>query len=227
MKTIVYVDGFNLYYRMLRSRPQFKWVNPLALAQQVLIPENKISKLWYFTAHVSARVDPTAPARQQVYLDALKMVPEIEPKFGKFLVKKKWAGLVPPDLDPAKPRAKPPFQPWPEVVRVFRTDEKGSDVNLATQLLIDSFKENYEVAAVLTNDTDLYEPIRFATQEMHKVVGLLSPVPSPASSLVKVASFVRHIREAHLEAAQFPPSLKLPSGEVVNRPRQWRADGEA
>jgi hypothetical protein len=221
MKTIVYVDGFNLYYRMLKERPQYKWLNPLQLAIEVLDPVNHITKLWYFTAHVSARVDPDAPARQRVYLDALDTVPEIEAKFGKFLVKKRWAGLVLPDLDPAKPRAKPPFQPWPAVVRIWRTDEKGSDVNLATQLLIDSFKDNYEVAVVVTNDTDLVEPIRFATQEMNKIVGVLTPVPNPTPALTAVASFTRHIREQHLAAAQFPNPLTLRNGKVQTKPASW------
>jgi hypothetical protein len=221
MKTIVYVDGFNLYYRMLRERPQYKWLNPLKLATEVLDPANQITKLWYFTAHVSARVDPQAPARQRIYLDALKTVPTIEARFGKFLVKKRWAGLVLPDLDPAKQKAKPPFQPWPAVVRIWRTDEKGSDVNLATQLLIDSFKDNYEVAVVITNDTDLVAPIRFATQEMNKVVGILTPVPNPAPALTAVASFSRHIREQHLAAAQFPNPITLNGGKALTRPPSW------
>lgn len=220
-KTIVYVDGFNLYYRLLKARPHCKWINPLALAANVLDPANAITKVWYFTAHVSARVDPDAPKRQQIHLDALHSVPEIDIKYGKFLVNKQWAGLVPPDLDPAKPKAKPPFVPWPAVVRIYRTEEKGSDVNLATQLLIDSFKNNYDVAAIVTNDTDLVEPIRFATKEMGKIVGLLTPVPEPAPSLTKVATFVRHIREQHLLAAQFPNPLELASGKVLTKPASW------
>jgi NYN domain len=218
--TIVYIDGFNLYYRALKSKPQFKWLNVLELSKHVLLPSNHITKVWYFTAHVSARLDPGAPVRQQLYLDALKTVKEIETRFGKFLVNKRWAGLVPPDLDPAKPRAKPPFLPWPDVVRIFRTEEKGSDVNLATQLLIDSFKNNYAVAAVITNDTDLVEPIRFATQEMNKIVGIISPVPKAATSLVNVASFVRHIRDQHLSAAQFPDPIVVPGGQI-SKPATW------
>lgn len=68
MRTIVYVDGFNLYYRMLRERPQHKWLNPLALAAAVLKPGQNIIKLNYYIAQVSARAhDPAAPARQATY----------------------------------------------------------------------------------------------------------------------------------------------------------------
>lgn len=221
MKTIVYVDGFNLYYRALRERPAVKWLNPFKLAEAVLDPANVVTKLWYFTARVSGRLDPGAPARQQIFFDALKSVPEIEIKNGNLLVKKTWAGLCPPDLDPAKPRAKPPMQPWPDVVRIFRTEEKGSDVNLATQLLIDSFKGYFDAAAVITNDTDLYEPIRFVTQELKKVVGIITPVAKPATSLARVATFVRHIRDQHLIDAQFANPLVLEDGTHLAKPASW------
>jgi hypothetical protein len=145
----------------------------------------------------------------------------LEIHLGNFLVTKTWAGLVPPDLDPKKPNAKPPFMPWPNVVRVFKTEEKGSDVNLATHLLHDAYRNNFDVAALITNDTDLCEPIRIVAQELQKVVGLLTPVPKPATSLARYAAFCLHIREQHLAAAQFPDPVRLPGGKVIPRPTTW------
>ncbi len=77
MRTIVYIDGFNLYFRMLQKRPDLKWVNPKLLSEQALRPENQVIQVRYYTARVSARVDPTAPSRQQVYFNALDTVPEV------------------------------------------------------------------------------------------------------------------------------------------------------
>ena len=37
-------------------------------------------------------------------------------------------------------------------------EEKGSDVNLASHLLVDGFTGKYEVAVVVSNDADLLEP---------------------------------------------------------------------
>lgn len=48
----------------------------------------------------------------------------------------------------------------PEIVEVLRTEEKGSDVNLATYLLLDAFREDAEVAVVVSDDFDLKEPLR-------------------------------------------------------------------
>ena len=50
--------------------------------------------------------------------------------------------------------------PTPVVAYVWKTEEKGSDVNLGAHLVRDAFLKKFDIAAVLTNDTDLAEPIR-------------------------------------------------------------------
>jgi hypothetical protein len=77
MRTIIYIDGFNLYFRLLEKRPALKWLNVKALAERLLNPANQVIGVKYYTARVSGRIDPGAPARQQRYLDALRTVPEI------------------------------------------------------------------------------------------------------------------------------------------------------
>ena len=64
MQTRVYVDGFNLYYAALKGT-QFKWLNLVELARQVLPAGHTIDKLVYFTARVSGISDRGAPARQR------------------------------------------------------------------------------------------------------------------------------------------------------------------
>jgi hypothetical protein len=137
MKTNIYVDGFNLYFRLLKANPSLKWLNPKLLAEQVLQPRNVIQTVRYYTARVSGRLDARAPARQQVYLDALATVPEITVHMGNFLTAPKWAGIVHP------PQTLPPVlipPPWPDVIRVWKVEEKGSDVNLASHLIRDAFR---------------------------------------------------------------------------------------
>jgi hypothetical protein len=220
MRTIIYVDGFNLYYRLLQKRPDLKWLNVKQLAAGLLRPANEIVRVRYYTARVSGRVDAHAPARQQIYFDALSSVPEISLHMGTFLATKKFAGLVHPPTFRPEP-ATQLAQPWPAVVRVHKTEEKGSDVNLACHLLLDAFQNNYEVAAVLSNDTDLVEPIRIATQELGKPVGLLTPVPKPNPQLQRVSTFIRHISYSDLSASQFPTPLTLSNGSQISRPSAW------
>lgn len=215
MRTFVYIDGFNLYFRLLRDRPQFKWLDVVRLCRDVLSTKNVVSKVNYYTARVSGRLDAGAPARQHAYLEALKSLPEISIHYGNFLIAEKWAGLVHP------PETRPTVvfpQPWPSVVKVVKTEEKGSDVNLASHLVRDAYLDAFDVAAVLSNDTDLVEPIRIVVQQVKKPVGLISPVPKPATGLLRAVQFVRHIRDHHLRRAQLP--TQIPGTRLV-RPAAW------
>jgi hypothetical protein len=221
MRTIVYVDGFNLYYRLLKARPHYKWINVFELVKTALNPANQIIKVRYFTARVSGRLDPDAPHRQQVYLDALSSIPQIAIHFGSFLEKPKYAGLVRPLLDSGSRDNRMPFLPWPDVAYVWKTEEKGSDVNLASYLLLDAFQGNFDVGAVLSNDSDLTEPIRIVTKVLGKPVGLLSPVNNPTPQLRAAASFLRHVKPSHLGPSQFPDPLPLPSGQMLTKPPSW------
>jgi len=220
MDTTVYIDGFNLYYRLLKSRPGIKWVNPVSLARRIL-PKNKITKVRYFTARVSGRLDPDAPHRQQLYLDALSTVLEVEVHYGTFLEVKKYAGLVKPQLDKNVPENRMPFRPWPDVAYVWKTEEKGSDVNLATYLLLDAFEGKYEVGAVLSNDSDLIEPIRITRLRLGKPVGLLSPVKNPHVELRQAATFLKHVTAADAAASQFPNPVTLTDGRQVHKHPSW------
>jgi len=220
MRTIVYVDGFNLYYRMLKDRPSLKWVNQLLLAKAVLGSAHAITRVNYYIARVSTRAhDPLAPARQATYLNALSTVPEIAIHEGSFMISEPWMVLANPPQ--AKPNGYAWTMPTPSRVRVVKSEEKGSDVNLGAHLVRDAFTDAFDVAVIITNDTDLVEPIRIAVQEANKRVGLLVPVNYPSQSLMNVASFHLRIRPGHLAKAQFPPTILLPDGTAIQRPATW------
>ena len=125
--TNVYIDGFNLYFGALKGTP-YKWLDLDALCRR-LLPKHQIGRIRYFTAIVSARSnDPSGPDRQWIYLRALETKPNISVRFGEFLTSRVWMPLVAPQ--PGGPR----------FAQVIKTEEKGSDVNLATYLLADAFR---------------------------------------------------------------------------------------
>jgi len=45
MRTAVYVDGFNLFHRLLEGQPNLKWLDPTALAKACLRDENEIDSV--------------------------------------------------------------------------------------------------------------------------------------------------------------------------------------
>jgi hypothetical protein len=65
--------------------------------------------------------------------------------------------------------------PRQQYVRVIKTEEKGSDVNLAAHLLRDGFRGYYRVAVVVSNDSDLCTPVRLVRQDLGLPVGILRP----------------------------------------------------
>ena len=107
------------------------------------------------------------------------------------------------------------------MVKVLKVEEKGSDVNLACHLLLDAFQGNFDVAAVISNDSDLVEPIRIVTQVSRKPVGLLSPVPNPNPELSRASSFIRRLSFSDLAASQFPSPLPRQGQPDLVRPATW------
>jgi hypothetical protein len=205
MKINIYVDGFNLYYGAIKNTP-FKWLDLLKMSQ-LLFPNDTINKIKYFSARVSARPsDPDQPIRQSTYWRALQTIPNLSIVEGSFLVK---PVMMP--LANTSPQA---------YARVIKTEEKGSDVNLAVHLLNDGYKNDYELAVMITNDSDLLEPMRIVKQELNLPVGLVNPQKHPSFHLKQHATFIKQIRTGVLSASQFPASLTDAKG-TFHKPASW------
>ena len=107
-------------------------------------------------------------------------------------------------------------------VMVHDTEEKGSDVNLASHLLMDAFKDTYDLALVLSQDSDLLEPMRMVTQELGKVVVLAwLDRTEPGKRHKSVATTIRHIQEGMLVRSQFPDPVIGRGGLKIARPVEW------
>jgi uncharacterized LabA/DUF88 family protein len=229
VRAIFYIDGFNFYYLRTKKQPHFKWLNLKTLADRIVPVGTTVLTVNYYTASVSGKIDPDAPRRQQALFSALATVPEVRIIKGRFLYSEKWAGLVQPAQ--ARPKGYQWNQPEPEVVKVKKSEEKGSDVNLGVHLVRDAFVDAFDVAYVLTNDTDLVEPVRIVTQEVGKPVCIVAPcrpfiekgrtIPVPAPSLSSVSSFAHYIDDAELLAAQFPTFIPRAGKKPVVRPDAW------
>lgn len=207
MRVYVYVDGFNLYYRALKGT-SYKWLNLEALIGMILQPPQTLVKIRYFTARVSARAgDRDAPRRQQLYLNALGTLPSVDIHYGSFLAKDKRRPLV---SDPTK------------FVHILDSEEKGSDVNLAVNLINDAWADRFDIALVLSQDTDLCEPLRMVTQERGKRVGLVWLDGRQADKrMASVCTFVRNIRPASLRVSQFPDPLHPAGATPIAKPASW------
>jgi uncharacterized LabA/DUF88 family protein len=210
VRTFIYIDGFNLYYGSVKGTP-LKWLDLKKFLQIVLHPKHSILSIKYFTALVSSPPhDQQKSIRQQIYLRALKAhIPEIEIYYGHFLSNPIRALLV-------NPTATQQF------ADVIKTEEKGSDVNLAIHLLNDAWMKRYDCAVVVSNDSDLAESMRLVKEEHQKMIGLFVPgFPKDRSisrELKRYANFVRPIRTTTLKASQLPDPIP---GTRIHKPKSW------
>ena len=206
-RVIAYIDGFNFYYRRLRNQP-YRWLNLVALFES-LFPDDDVVAVKYFTAQVTGKFDAHKPLRQQAYLRALGTLPKLQIVMGQFLTTKVDYRLVEPIADADGQLI--------EAVSVWRPEEKGSDVNLGSHLLNDAWNNAFDVAAVLTNDSDLTAPVQFSAAR-GKTILIIHPDNNPAKSLMQGATGSLHLHDKHLREAQLPNVIELANGKLVSKP---------
>ncbi len=206
-RTIVYVDGFNFYYGCVRGTP-WKWLNLQSFFQSLLDPaKNDIQRIKYFTARVQPTPgDPNVNVRQDSYFRALAVAcPLVEFHYGHFLRHKVRLERVTPP---------------PPTVEVWKNEEKGSDVNLAVSMLDDCWRNRYDCAVVVSNDSDLALALSLVRAK-GKTIGLVTPgapTRKPSAELRKHSSFSRLIRKHHLLTNQLPDPIP---GTTISKPPRW------
>ncbi len=211
MKTNVYIDGFNLYHRALSGTP-FKWLD-LSKLCHALVPAHQVNLIRYFTAKVDTRSrDPSQQRRQLIYLRALETIPNLSIHYGLFRT------------DPKRLPLTHPIVGLKRFVEVSVTTEKGSDVNLASYLLADGFRGDYEQALIISNDSDLALPIKMVRDDLKLPTGVVNPSVSTrfptAKQLQDAATFLRRIYKKTLKESQFPDKLTDANG-TITKPATW------
>ena len=102
---------------------------------------------------------------------------------------------------------------------MIRTEEKGSDVNLAVHLLNDGWLDAYDCGVVVSNDSDIAEAMRLVRQQREKRIGLVTPgTGRPSRQLMAHADFSRHVRANGLRHSQLPDPIP---GTSIRRPAGW------
>ena len=207
MRTNIYIDGFNLYYGVLKGTP-YKWLDLDAFCRK-LLPKNDIRAIKYFTARVKAQPwDEDLPNRQQTYLRALATIPHVEVFYGYFLSNE--TRMARADGN--------------GLVDVIKTEEKGSDVSLGAHVVWDACSDRIDAAVLVTNDSDLAEPMRIVRKELGISVGLIAPIGAYRRvnrQLRENATFMRNLRDSTLRDCQFPDPVVDAQGKNIRKPSAW------
>jgi hypothetical protein len=213
----VYIDGFNLYRRALEGRPEYKWLNIVKLAEY-LLPDHDIGNVRYFTALLRQGLfeDVQTPVRQQMYLRALATEPRVDIKYGRFRNDKR-------DM-PVHPQMIMLSTMTFVKTAVRKREEKGSDVNLASRMVADAFRNQADIYVLLSNDSDQVGPMKMMKQELGFSTGLIFPTTSAKSCKELVHTgpdLMVNISDEALAASQFPSTLKDQVGQF-HRPKAWK-----
>ena len=201
-RVIVYVDGFNFYFGLKESGfERYLWLNTQELVKRLLKPNQDLVHIKYFTALVTNNTDKRL--RQKTYFQALSSLKDLTVYYGKFQNQEKKCG----------------------VCGNTYTDygEKMTDVGIATQILKDAFQDKFDMAMLISGDTDLIPPIRIVNEEIKGKRVFVAFPPNRSNDHVRsVASGSMTIGRKNLAESQFNDTVIIDAeGNTVLRPGTW------
>jgi uncharacterized LabA/DUF88 family protein len=210
---IIYVDGLNLYKQLLQFHPRYKWLDLTTLSKK-LLPNHEILMIRYFTARIKPPfTDPDAANRQDTYLYALQSLkPRIAINFGRMSSKDKVYPISPVKLDPEGNLV---------LAKVKVTEEKGTDVALASQMVFDAAMKSADLYVLISSDSDFEPTLRLLNDQLGSKIALFSPSRIPSRSLlISEKMLVKTIRESVLKVSQFPNPVRV-NGHQIYMPDEW------
>ena len=213
MKTIAYIDGFNLHYGLLRET-RFLWLDLEKLVQALLTDKYEVQKIKYFTARIrSDRFSVISPHDQSCYLEVLSSKPRVKIIEGYYRTF----------------RAKLPFAKEPctscgkvKYATVWKTEEKKSDVNLAVEMVSDAYENNADAFVLVSGDADHSAALSVARHLHHKTTVVFNPHEGECAELRRFSTFYKNIPRDLPARCQLPDVVPLPNGRTIHRPSAWR-----
>lgn len=200
-RVVAYIDGFNLYFGIREAGfDNCRWLNVKKLVESLLQPNQELVEVKYFTSRVSN--NPDKQKRQSTYIDALESL-DIKIYYGNY-------------QDGATECNR--------CGHIWRTaKEKMTDVNIATKIIADAFRDEYDMALLISGDSDLTPPIR----EVHdlfkgKRVFIAFPPKRHNSSMSLIAKGSMIIGIKKLVDAQFDEEVISKTGYKLKIPTEWR-----
>ncbi|NQU45259.1 NYN domain-containing protein [bacterium] len=201
-RVIVYVDGFNLYFG-LRSKGwrRHYWLNIQELSRRLLKEDQTLIEVKYFTSRVSG--NPHKEKRQNTFLEALATLPDLQIYYGKYQTNS---------------------QTCSNCGHVWAVpNEKMTDVNIAVEILVDTYQDRYDTAILISADSDLVGPLA-AVRRLFPDKRLIVAFPPDRSSwdLQQIAHGFFRISQSKIRKSEFPDKVQKSDGFILRRPLNWR-----
>jgi uncharacterized LabA/DUF88 family protein len=194
-KIIVYIDGFNLYYGIRSLGQSYKWLNAEVLANSFVELNNTIVSVKYFTTKLNGNNEDVY--RQAIYLDALKRCcSKTKIIMGFFTKARKCKNC-----------------------NFKNNEEKQTDVNIACEIMQDCYEDNFDIAYLVSGDSDLVSPVK-KTLKLGKTMIIAFPPNRTSKELIKVATSHFYIDGNRLKKCQLPDKI-ITKRNPLKRPEKW------
>ena len=130
-RVMIFIDGSNLYH----SLKNYFGRTDLDMGRfcRSLLGRRRLVRIYYYNARVGQKEEPERYKHQQAFFASVNAIPYTELRLGR-LVYINWPSV-------------PPF-------------EKGTDVQLATDMITHSFKNNYDAAVLVAGDNDFVSALQ-------------------------------------------------------------------
>lgn len=199
-RVIAYIDGFKLYFGLVEGGYiNSKWLNILSLIKSYLTSNQELTGVKYFTSRITN--NPAKQKRQLIYLDAIETtgVQIIYGLYKSIDIECRNCGHL-----------------WSV------SNEKMTDVNIATHMLIDALSDKFDTAILVSGDSDLVPPIKAVHSNFPgKTISVFFPPNRHNNSVAAAAKGYLIIGRKRLYANQLPEEIRKSDGYILKRPKDW------
>ncbi len=204
---VFFIDGFNFYHSLIDDDPlmhvqrysQYKWLNYRKLCELFISKSICIRKILFFTALTVWNQDKVL--RHKQLIKALQSI-DIEIVYGKFKRKDRTCRIC---------------------KKTYRThEEKQTDVNIAIELLSLAYQNVYDIAYIISGDSDLIPSIQAVQKTFpNKKINIIFPMNRTSLELKQIVDRSMKIKETHLISSLFEREIALRNGEKITCPDSW------
>jgi uncharacterized LabA/DUF88 family protein len=196
---------------------KYRWLDLSKLSSKLLNDSYEIVQIYYCTANVIDYKGDGVATRQGFYLSALQTIKNLKIIKSKFKEREKTVYINPP-LDVLIDTGFGAKQVKKSVFEGKAFEEKGTDVNLATQLLIDLYENKFDTALIISNDTDYKMAVNQVRLKNKKIFVVSTRLDSEPDKELRIVSHKssRKITEDILHQCQFPEIVGN-----IRKPKSW------
>ena len=222
MRSVFFIDGFNLYHSLNDKDGEFlkyRWLDLRRLANNLCEDDAPVKEVIYFTAYCTW--DSKKRKRHKQYVEALAkhgvqaILGRFAPISRSFRKPMRVVSTTPEDIDASS---------LPMELRYITHEEKRTDVNMALKILDYTYRDKFDRAYILTADSDITPAIHMAKKRSNdKLFTAVLPIGSVGASICKACDnkYIQ-IREEDLAESLLPDPVIISESRSIPCPQLWK-----